>query len=91
MLVASGARTGGYALFVQDDRLVFTYNRLGRYFDVVSEGPLPEGPQEVAVRFTKTGEHEGVATLAGRRWPDRLRAGRDAALPADDVRDGHRP
>ena len=63
VLVASGARTGGYTLFVQDDHLVYTYNHLGRCTDVVSDEVLPEGLQEVVVRYTKTGEHQGTARL----------------------------
>ena len=63
VLVASGARTGGYVLFVQDDRPAFVYNHLGRMFEVRSETDLPAGDIEVAVRYVKSGDHRGTATL----------------------------
>ena len=63
VLVASGARTGGLTLFVDDDRLWFVYNRVGTMYEVSSGAALPEGPLELAVRFDKTAEHRGVATL----------------------------
>ena len=64
VLVASGARTGGYTFFVKDDRLAFTYNRLGVMHEVVASEPLPEGALDLTVQYNKTGEHEGLATLS---------------------------
>jgi hypothetical protein len=61
--VASGARTSGYAMFVQNDRLAFTYNRLNDYFDVRSDTPLPDGEMDLIVRYRKSDEHVGVAQL----------------------------
>ncbi len=64
VLIACGARTGGYCLFVQDDRLVFAYNYLGEVTHVRSAGPLSGGNGMVlAARFDKTGEHQGTLTL----------------------------
>ena len=63
VLVASGARTGGHTLFVADDRLWFVYNRIGTMFEVGSADVLPTGLLELGVRFDKTAEHEGMATL----------------------------
>ncbi|MCP4228021.1 MAG: sulfatase-like hydrolase/transferase, partial [Actinomycetia bacterium] len=63
VLVASGARTGGYALFVQDERLVFTYNRLGAITEVRSTVEVGAGEVVAGVRYTKTGEHQGTVTL----------------------------
>ena len=62
-IVACGARTGGYALFVRENRLVFVYNRIGEIQRVESGRELPVGECVLALRFEKTGEHEGVATL----------------------------
>ena len=62
-LVASGARTGGYSLFIKNNRLVFAYNRIGHITLVSGEGELPAGDCVVAVRFTKTADHCGTATL----------------------------
>ena len=63
VLVASGARTGGYSLFVLDGRLCFTNNRLGTMQDVWSEDALPAGELDLVVRFDKTDEHQGLATV----------------------------
>lgn len=63
VIVACGARTGGYALFVRANRLVFVYNRIGELQRVQSARELPAGECVLAVQFRKTGEHEGVATL----------------------------
>ena len=64
VLVASGARTGGYTFFVQDEHLVFVYNRLGQMFEIRSSAPVPAGDLELMVRYDKTAEHQGIATVA---------------------------
>lgn len=64
VLVASGARTGGYALYLLDDRLVFTCNRIDRVYDIRSPGPVPTGDVELIARYTKTAEHRGTMRLA---------------------------
>lgn len=63
VLVASGARTGGYTFFVQDDRLVYVYNKANTNYTVRSAQPLPEGTIDLVMRYTKTGEHQGTARL----------------------------
>ncbi len=63
VLVASGARTGGYTLFVQDDRLVFVYNHAGTIYEVRSDQTLPAGSHDLIVRHAKTDENAGTATL----------------------------
>ena len=63
VLVACGARTSGYSLYVQDDRLVFVYNRLGHMFEVRSPDPLPEGDLDLVVAYRKSDEHKGTAEL----------------------------
>ncbi|MFN0183172.1 MAG: arylsulfatase [Aquabacterium sp.] len=62
-LVACGGRTGGYCLYVQDNRACFAYNRIGRITTLRSALPLPDGPCIVAMRFTKTQEHAGTVQL----------------------------
>ncbi len=64
VLVASGARTSGYSLYVQEGRLHFVYNRLGVYHEIVGDRDLPTGALDVTVAFDKTDEHQGTATLA---------------------------
>lgn len=64
VLVACGARTGGYCLFVQENRLMFAYNYLGEVTHVRSVGPVRGGEgTTLTARFDKTGEHQGALTL----------------------------
>ena len=64
VLIACGARTGGYCLFVQDGRLTFAYNYLGEVAHVRSVEPVRGGEGTIlAARFDKTGEHRGMLTL----------------------------
>ncbi len=63
VLMASGARTGGYCCYVRDDRLCFTYNRVGVMDDIVADQPLPDGEFDLIVRYDKTAEHRGTVSL----------------------------
>lgn len=63
VLVACGARTGGYTLFVQDNRPVYEYVFLGRPTRVTADRELPAGACRVSLSFAKTAEHRGTATL----------------------------
>ena len=62
-LVACGARTGGYCLYIRDNRLHFVYNRIGQVTRVSGALELRTGRCEVAVQFRKTADHAGTATL----------------------------
>ncbi len=64
VLVASGARTGGHALFIQSNRLVFVYNYIGQITRVSSSAEVPTGECVLALKFSKTGANEGVAVLS---------------------------
>ena len=63
VLVASGARTGGLSFYVQNERLAFAYNRAGAMYHIAADGPLPEGELDLIVRYGKTADHEGIASL----------------------------
>ncbi|MFC4103220.1 arylsulfatase [Paenibacillus xanthanilyticus] len=64
VLVAQGGRFGGYALFVQHNRLTFHYNYAwGVQYTITSETELPVGELTLAFRFARTGDNEGVGTL----------------------------
>lgn len=63
VLVACGAATGGYSLYVKDNRLAFVYNRIGKPTLIQSADTLPVGRCEVALRYVKTADNEGTATL----------------------------
>jgi arylsulfatase A-like enzyme len=57
VLVAQGGDAGGYSLYVDDGRLVYDYNYVGKErFEVVSPDPIPEGRHMVRFEFEPTGE-----------------------------------
>ncbi len=72
VIVANGGSPSGYALFVQDNRLVYEYNHVGERFRVVSDEELPVGAITVRLEFVKTGELRGEARL----WRDAAMIGR---------------
>ena len=63
VLLACGSRVGGYALYVKDNRFHYVYNRIGALTTVASTVELPAGACELTMRFDKTGEHTGTATV----------------------------
>ncbi|ETX04072.1 MAG: arylsulfatase [Candidatus Entotheonella gemina] len=63
VLVASGARTGGYVLYILNNRLIYEYNYVGRVTRLESDRELPLGPCKLGMRFTKSAEHAGIAAL----------------------------
>lgn len=63
VLLAQGDWCGGYALYVQDGRLVHDYNFVNRHFIVRSTLPVPAGKSELRFRMTKTGDHRGRGSL----------------------------
>lgn len=57
VLLAHGGRTGGYTLFIKDQKLHFLYNFLGRdQFWLHSEELVPEGDHELRYEFEPTGK-----------------------------------
>ncbi len=57
VIVASGAHTGGYSLFIKDGELHYVYNYLGRkMFRIDSADGVPEGDVTVVYTFEVTGE-----------------------------------
>ncbi len=62
-LVASGARTGGYVLYILNNRLVYEYNYVGQVTRVESERELPLGTCELGMHFAKSREHKGTVIL----------------------------
>jgi len=64
ILLAQGSVLGGYALFVRGGRLHYVHNFVGlEVHRVASTVEVPTGDHVLAVRFTKTDEHAGTATL----------------------------
>ena len=57
VIFASGGHTGGYTLYVQDDKLHFAYNYLSRkMFRIDAEDKMPEGDVTVIYEFEVTGK-----------------------------------
>jgi arylsulfatase A-like enzyme len=64
VLLAQGSGMGGYSLFVADGRLHYVHNFVAQRLDRVSSTvPVTAGARTLGVRFDRTGEHAGVATL----------------------------
>lgn len=49
VLVAAGGNTGGYTLYIMDNRLVYEFNHFRKMFRVAADKPLPPG--DCTVRF----------------------------------------
>ncbi len=55
VLLAQAGYTGGFSLYVQDGRLRYVHNYVGKHlYEVVSEEPLPTGPVTVRFEFEVT-------------------------------------
>ncbi|MGE3909614.1 MAG: arylsulfatase, partial [Chloroflexota bacterium] len=64
VILASGARFGGYVLYVQDGRLVYEYAFSEREgWSVRSEIAVPAGEVTLGYQFRRTGRRQGVGTL----------------------------
>jgi arylsulfatase len=65
VIVANGDFLGGFSLYVQGDKLHYTYSFLGLKVDTLtSSEPLPSG--KVAVRYEFTAERPGTMGTGGR-------------------------
>lgn len=99
VIVAYGASTSGFCLYLQDGRVVFDYNLYTHHYRAVSPVEVLVGEATVGVRFTRIGkrEAEAVVTVGGEagepvRIPGVLRmisalgmdVGRDPGSPACD-------
>jgi arylsulfatase len=62
-LVACGARTGGYTLFIQDNHLIYEYNYVGQSTVIRSTIGLPAGTCNLGMRFEKSSKNVGVVKL----------------------------
>ena len=62
-LLACGDVSSGFALFIQDGRLVWDYNMAWEHYVAETPDPLPTGPLTVTAAFQRTGDHTGVGRL----------------------------
>ncbi len=66
VIVAHGSHAGGYVLFVEDDRLHFTYNYVATEITTVTaEAAIPSLPVVLKVAFTRTGSGGDVELFYG--------------------------
>jgi len=63
VLVAHGGVGGGYVWYLQDDRLVYEYDRAGTRTRLVSDVAVPGGASVLGLRFARTATLAGTATL----------------------------
>lgn len=57
VLLAHGARSGGYSLFIEDGRLHYVHNYVGvEEYEVVADERVPEGDVSVSMELETTGE-----------------------------------
>ena len=63
ILCALGDHNGGYALWVERGRLVFSFSRAGELLEVAGERPLPAGPVAAGVAYTLGEGGRGAFTL----------------------------
>ena len=64
VLVAAGGLYGGYALFVDDNRLVYEYNAYNEdRFQITSKAALPQGKVELKAVYKVNEDKTGTVTL----------------------------
>jgi arylsulfatase len=64
VLVTCGGRFGGYALYVQNGKLVYAHNYVGEEtYKITSTKNVPSGDAELALVFTSTGTDQGHGQL----------------------------
>ena len=64
VIVTQGGHAGGYALYLQDRRIHWTYNFLGTQITTVSsEEQLEPGPCTIGLTFTPTGRFQGDLSI----------------------------
>ena len=100
VIVSDGGRFGGWCLFIQDNRLIYTTNDFQHRCRVASNVALPSGAVTLRIDVVKVGEDEGHARFfmddkpsgEGVLSPFRqlnfanepFEVGRDSQTPVDD-------
>lgn len=65
VLVAVGGNTGGYTLYIMNNRLVYEFNHFRKMFRVASEKALPVGECTVRMWYEKCGAEKLDASIKG--------------------------
>lgn len=64
ILISAGVNVGGYALYIEDDKLHFYYNYINeKHFHIESDAELSGGKNSLTVDFKQNGPNEGVCRL----------------------------
>jgi arylsulfatase len=63
VIVAVGGMTGGYSMFIKDNRLYYDYNFLDGVHYVLESAPLPTGTTDLKFNFIKTQPFGGTGEL----------------------------
>ena len=63
VIVAVGGMTGGFTMFIKDQRLYYDYNYLDGVHYIMSSSPLPRGSTDLRFNFIKTEEFGGTGEL----------------------------
>ena len=63
VLVAVGGMTGGYTMFVKDDKVYYDYNYLNGVYYTLESPTLRRGSNDVKFNFIKTQEFGGIGEL----------------------------
>ena len=63
VIAAVGGMTGGYSMFIKDNRLYYDYNFLDGVHYVLKSAPLPNGPTDLKFNFIKTQDFGGIGEL----------------------------
>jgi arylsulfatase len=63
VIVAVGGMTGGYTMFIKDNRLYYDYNFLDGVHYILKSPPLPKGKTKLKFNFIKTEQFGGDGEL----------------------------
>jgi arylsulfatase len=63
IIVAVGGMTGGFSMFIKDNRLYYDYNYLDGVHYILDSGPLPKGKTDLKFNFIKTQDFGGKGEL----------------------------
>ncbi len=64
VILTQGGNKAGYALYMQDNHLVYDYNYFAEVrYNITSDQVMPPGEATVVLKFTKTGAYQGKAEL----------------------------
>ncbi len=63
VIVAVGGMTGGYTMFIKDNRLYYDYNFLDGVHYILKSPPLPKGKTDLKFNFIKTKQFGGKGEL----------------------------